>query len=695
MVLIGIMLTVSGVVAYETIRSDTYSSFAQLYLGGEVQLDVTSLLGGEDAMNYFGTQMELLKGPRLQLAAMEKAGIINPNSSAEPDLKKLVRFDVTQPMKTSILQLQAIGPDPLQTQRFLEELLAQYIAFKKETRVATSEEIIASLGEQLAARENKLREEQDKWLVFQKTNNLPVLEEEGRGTGLYLADLNLQLAKTKLEHQLLEETFKASKDFQKAAVALDTASNLFDNIAATNGAPVTNECAVTASTNIVARDDNTLKAARLELILALKEMNEKDKSLNPRNPLLVKLKEDVARYQTMVSVLEEQDLADKKSELEKLEKRQSALQAAIPEWETKVSSVNEQLSQGERLKMNVAREQTAYEHLLGLLQNVDLKRSVQRERLLVVEPPTPSQLSKRYLPIRIALAAVAGVGLSMGFVFVWYLFDDRFVSVRDINDQFGERVLGLIPKIKINRSKGHARLLQAGDSRLVYLESFRHLRSALLLSREAGTTGQTLLFTGMAAGEGKTTIAANLALTLARSGLRVVLVDADAQEGELHELFEVAEQPGLLDCLRGDEEVDRVAVSTSVPGLELVPIGNTQDQTDGLFFGSKTGALIEKLRQGRDFVILDGASIFASDDMALLAPQVGHVILVARPYFSRTRQLRQALDMFYQRQAKQIGIVFNQARAEDMVGQRVANRRSKTTARPSNRIERAKGQCVK
>ena len=111
-VLITLTLAIGAMVTYETIHPQNYSSFAQIYLSGNLQLNVGSVFS-EEALTYFGTQIELLKSARLQGAALESAGVTVP-----PGEKNPYKVDIIQPMKTSILQLQATGPDPALTQRF-------------------------------------------------------------------------------------------------------------------------------------------------------------------------------------------------------------------------------------------------------------------------------------------------------------------------------------------------------------------------------------------------------------------------------------------------------------------------------------------------------------------------------------------------------------------------------------------------
>jgi succinoglycan biosynthesis transport protein ExoP len=333
-----------------------------------------------------------------------------------------------------------------------------------------------------------------------------------------------------------------------------------------------------------------------------------------------------------------------------------------------VLEINNRLSEGQRLKNNIAREQAYYDHLLSMFQNVDLSRNVQQERFSVVQAPTTAQPTRRNLPLRIALAAVAGMALSLGIVFAWHLLDDRFASFRDVKDQFGEEVLGLVPRIRIRKSRPLEALLQDADPRYAYRESFRHLRSALLLSSGVERRSRSLLFTGVAPGEGKTTVAVNLARTLARSGLRVALVDADVHVGGIHRLLGKHEShhPGLLDYLRENVEI---------PGLTYICSGTDDEHSEGLFLHPRLGELMKNLRENHDFIILDGAPILAADNAAMLVPHVDAVLLVVRPFYTRSRQLRQGLGMLYQRQARQVFLVFNQARPDDLGGKYSQNGR--------------------
>jgi len=649
---------IGAALAFETLRTPKYTSFAQIYLTGNVQLSEGNFFS-EESLTYFGTQIELMKSARLQGAAFEKAGIVVP-----PGAKNPYKIDIVQPLKTSILMLQATGPDPSLAQSYLSALVDGYLAYKKETRISTSEDLVLSLNDELTDKETTLKGLQEKWLAFQKTNNVGALEAEAKSAGVYLSDMDLELARLTVDRDLLAAGL-APEEHKNVLGTNDAAADLDSN--------AVNQTESMVGTHTSSSVD-ALKSTLVQLSL---KKAERERVLSERGEMAAKgLGDIITNLQQTATLLEQQNRDEIEAQLAETDHRIEILNASIPNWQARLLDANTRLADGERLQDDVKREQVFYDHLLNTLQNVDLGKNVQQERLSVLQPATPAAPEQRYLPLRIALALIGGLALSLGIIFAWYLVDDRFVSVRDIKDQFGENILGLVPQIRIPRSSPQAALLANSDPRHGYVESYRHLRSALLLSsfgNHGNDRPQSLLFTSASPGEGKTTIAINMARLLARSGLRVVLVDADVRGGGMNRLLGSQNQPGVLDYLRGEATAEAIVHPTEFEGLSLVPGGTHNEHSEGLFLRPKLAELIQELRENRDFVILDGAPILASDDTALLAPFADAIFLVTRPFYTHSHLVRQALDMLYQRQAKHVSIILNRARADDLAGHYAIN----------------------
>jgi tyrosine-protein kinase Etk/Wzc len=185
----------------------------------------------------------------------------------------------------------------------------------------------------------------------------------------------------------------------------------------------------------------------------------------------------------------------------------------------------------------------------------------------------------------------------------------------------------------------------------VGVEAFRMLRTSLVWC-EQGDDMKTLVVTSAAPGEGKTLTAANLAVTFAHDGLRVLLVDCDVRRPRLHGLFQVPRSPGLMELLtpshNGSDNsqsltfnpgagrtdsgrpVTDVIRSTNVKGLSLLTCGALPTNPSGLLSGVRMRVLLQELSKSFDLVILDTPPVLATADAGILASLADGVLLVVR-----------------------------------------------------------------
>ena len=667
-VLIFLALGIGAVVTTETVRQERFESSAKLYFSQDAPLAQIAMFS-EESPTYFGTQIELLKSGRLQQEALEQLGPTALDNVKTPPGEPPFAIDVVRPMGTSVLQLRATGYDPALTQQFLQALIDRFLSYKKETRKTTSDDLTTSLTDQLLEQEKELKSDQDDWAEFQKTNNVSAIEDESKSVGAYLAELNLETSKLNMERELLQKEIESDN----TALSHAKPTNQANLDASLNTAPIVASSVIAdgnATNQLATADDTTLKSARVDLATLVGDRDNKIREMGEHT-----YSQKVEGLQRLIYVLEKENEGQLEVQLKELDRRITAIRSVIPTLEQKMLDNDQLFSQTQLLKANIDREQQYRDHLLATLQNVDLNKTVEQERLSVLEPAGAGRPEKRNFALRIVLTVVGSLAFALGLIFVWHLLDDRFVSIRDIKDQYGEMVLGLVPRIRIPKSKPETALLSPADSRKAYVASYRHLRSALLLSNFGANRSQTLLVTSATAGEGKTTVCANLARVLAHSGLRVAILETAGHDGKLQQLLGGKGEPGILDFLRGEADINAVQHATEIPGLTLVPIGTHRDAeyAEGLYLRPSFNELMEKLRENHDFVILDSAPILAGDDAALLVPQADVIVMVVSPFSTRGRLARQAMEMVYQRQAKQVVFLLNRARADDIAGYHASN----------------------
>jgi capsular exopolysaccharide synthesis family protein len=258
----------------------------------------------------------------------------------------------------------------------------------------------------------------------------------------------------------------------------------------------------------------------------------------------------------------------------------------------------------------------------------------------------------------ILIGCFIGIIFGIGFLFLLDRFDDRPVSFTELQEHFDELILGQIPQDSTRARDRKLLPLTANDTRFAYAEAHRNLRSSLIFMAIEGARPRTIVITSGVPGEGKSTVAVNLAITMAFSGSRVLLIDADLRKGTVHEYFEVGDQPGFAEVLAGDTQWEQVIHQTHVPNLSIMPRGNFPPNPGELILAGAEG-LIKELHQHFDFILFDSAPVLAADDTASLAPKVDGTLFVIRAAYTSARLARNALDLLYQRQVNVMGIVFN------------------------------------
>src|SRR5207247_614941 len=179
-------------------------------------------------------------------------------------------------------------------------------------------------------------------------------------------------------------------------------------------------------------------------------------------------------------------------------------------------------------------------------------------------------------------------------------------------DLFDEQVMGQIPlTVNPRKIKGRIPLLKDGDDRHMFLEAYRNLRSSLLYMATQGQRPKVLVVTSAIPGDGKSLTTANLAITMALAGTRVLLIDADLRKGSLHKSFGVEATPGLSQALTDQAPIAKTIVPTSMPNLFLIPRGETAHNPGELFVKPSTHSLIKDLAAQFDYVIFDSAPVMA------------------------------------------------------------------------------------
>jgi polysaccharide biosynthesis transport protein len=212
-------------------------------------------------------------------------------------------------------------------------------------------------------------------------------------------------------------------------------------------------------------------------------------------------------------------------------------------------------------------------------------------------------------------------------------------------------------------SAASERLITLTDVRSSGSEAFRTLRTNLLFSDTAEGV-RTLVVTSTTPGEGKTTTAANLAVTYAQQGVKVILVDCDLRKPQLHSVFEMSREPGLTQLVLGQSHIGEVVRETAVENLLVLPAGAIPPNPTELLGGARMRRTIADLANRCEMVILDTSPMSAGSDAAILGAACDGVVMVVRAGATDRESARQAMEQLGTVGARVLGGVFNDPDAE-------------------------------
>jgi capsular exopolysaccharide synthesis family protein len=295
-----------------------------------------------------------------------------------------------------------------------------------------------------------------------------------------------------------------------------------------------------------------------------------------------------------------------------------------------------------------------YRNQMGTLSVVDVDPGD------VVQPATvPTSPVSPNFPRNGALAMVVGLALGVGLAFLRERLDDRLHGREDLEEAIGAPTLAIIPTVPGWRKRDLAELQALSAPKGTAAEAYRTLRTNLLFMAKDGDI-KTVVITSPTAGEGKTTTAANLAVSLAQADKRVIVVSADLRKPRLHRFYHLNNEIGVASVLLGRATLnDAVQRPLGVTLLRVIASGPVPTSPSELLASERMDAFLDQLRKSADFVILDTAPVLAVADALILAPKADAVVIVADAAMTTRGAVQHLREQLAQVGGNVVGGVFN------------------------------------
>lgn len=280
--------------------------------------------------------------------------------------------------------------------------------------------------------------------------------------------------------------------------------------------------------------------------------------------------------------------------------------------------------------------------------------------LHVLEPATtPTVPVGPKLMQNVLLAALVGLVLALAAVVLIEVIDDTLKTTEDARRSLGLAVLGSVSRF----SGGNytERLVYSSPEHAKQAEAYRVLRTNLQFST-VGKSFKTLMVTSSKPKEGKSTTASNLAIIVAQSGKRVILVDTDLRRPVQHLVFELDNTQGLTSAFLDSKiNIDRFLKPVTTDSLSVLPSGPVPHNPSELLDSARMIEVIEDLKQRADLVIFDSPPVLSVADATILAARMDGVLLVVDSGYTRRGTARRAKEVLQGIGANVIGVVVNRA----------------------------------
>ncbi|GMT48184.1 MAG: tyrosine protein kinase [bacterium] len=507
---------------------------------------------------------------------------------AVEDLQKKVT--VSPVRNTNIVYIKVQDSDPRMAAAIANSIVKRYIQHDISKRSKEATYMIKFVKKQIEPTQKKLENALESLAAHKRNSRVVYLKE---GTKKLIENIGaLEQEKTNLD----------IKEQQVRYLYDEVQKNITD----------------TSTLNLSVLEDTVVQS--MIGSLAMLENNRKSllSEYTARHPQVVALSAEINEIKKRInaSILNTLDsLRTKKESFSKEIGRLRAELKVLPEEEKRLA--------GLVLNKEVLSNINAF--LFQKLNEATITQASTISSIQVVDPAiVPKKPIKPQKKRNILLAVVVGLMSGVGFAFFFDYLDNSIKTPRDVEERLGLPVFGHIPLVQAEKTKqplsgrrSNSGLITLDSTKSITAESFRSLRTNLQFAVPE-KRGRVFHFTSTMQGEGKTTITANLGVTLALMGSRILIIDLDLRKPRIHHIFDINREPGITHLLAGKSDFKEIIRPTATEHLYVIPAGIIPPNPSELLSQQDLSDFLDKTRKEFDYILIDSPPVLPVTDSLLL-----------------------------------------------------------------------------
>lgn len=613
---------------------------------------------------FYQKEMRVLQSRAVARRAGEKVGILADDERtglakiedpaererrrAELDAADFVegRYQVTPEESMNVVHISVVDVDPKFAADLANAVAEAYAELNVEKRVDATRDASTWLAVQHSELRQKLESSEDALYKFMEEENVlnASLKSQLDEVMQRLQAFNGQLAEVQAERIRGQLEAQALKEVREHPALIDTIPEIRD-------APVI----ASLKTKLI-----ELRAEKTELSARYQDAHPKMKAVEEQIALVNKNLEK--EIDSVLLSLERRQAS--------LENTERGLKAAIAAEREREARLNRLSLDYDRLKREVDTNARLYELVTTRMKEADLTGALRVNNITILDRAmAPSAPFKPNLRNNLAMGLILALLLGVGIAILLDLLDNTVKSQEDVEEALGLPFLGLLPVIEAGKTnaKEGAALRKALQERDLYVlrnpksspaECARYIRTNLLFMTPERPL-KTLVVTSASPQEGKTTTAVSLAVTMAQSGSRTLIIDTDMRRPRLHQAFGVSNEVGLSSVIVGEAKLEDAIQKTELGDLDVFVCGPIPPNPAELLLTERFRELVEQLRKRYDRILFDSPPVGAVADPVVLGAQADGTLLVLKCQKTSREAAKRTLRALHDANVNVLGAVLN------------------------------------
>ena len=519
------------------------------------------------------------------------------------------RIEVTTVRDTRIVDISVFAKDPRIATRIANEVVKSYVDQKLEIKLKAAKNAVKWLSDRVEDERKKVADAEFKLLKYKDDQGIisGFSDEATQITAQKLAQLEVQVLESESARMEAETRYLQAVKLENSPDSLNSIPD-------------------------VMKDEIINEIKKMEVSL-YKRLSELSKKYGGNHPQMIAIRSELADLKKRSINQVKNVVQSLRNEYKLAVAREESLNKQLEKQKRLSLDLNKKAIQYSVLQRQAESSKHIYDLLIKRLKETSLTEEMKTGNIRVIDiaevPLEPSKPDKKR---SILLGIILGLAAGIGFAFFLEYFDNTIKYPDDVKNLLDIPYLGLVPRfddIDIDGSPVNNELVVINSPKSTVSEAFRGIRTGILFS-SVDAPPKTLLITSSGPAEGKTSCAANLAVTMAEAGSKVVIIDCDMRRPRVQKIFKTERETGVSTTLVGSTKLNDVIIHTDIKNLDIIPSGQIPPNPSEILGSKKMEMILDTLKKNYDRIIIDSSPIGAVTDSTIISKFVDGVILIIK-----------------------------------------------------------------